>query len=210
MTCWQRSIKTRCCEWCWHPHTLAIAVLLSSRLSELSHSQGLAAFSFPFCKLFFAGSSAAAANGGRALGEPRERWPRSLPGRVSRGRQGAAGAAPSRWCCSCHQLCPRTPRREVMETGTLLLPPALWGPAAGPAPPPPLCSCHVTLVATRSVGSGKSELWWSISAALGRKLLGPGFLPGCLLFSFLFFFFPFFFSFPCLLLELWKNTGVCS
>lgn len=195
MMCWQHSINICSIEGCWHLHTLSGPLLLSSHSSKLSCSQGMVAFFFSILQTFLCGprsyrSSSSIcgrpwAGGGRAFGGCRERRP-CLPTWWGRPQAEEGVAGPE---CSPEQMVlqlpPAVPPRPPCARSwkrTLLLPAvaAFRGGHRQRDPASPR-SCHVTLAATRSVVSGKSELWWSISAALGRKLLGPGFLPGCLL-----------------------------
>lgn len=187
MTCWQHSINTCSIEGCWHLLTLSGPLLLPSHSSKLSCSQGVVAFFVSILQTLLCGLRSCyshssicgrlwAGSGGHAFGRRRGRQP----------------CRPTCWGCPQAEEGVARPER-IPEQMVLQLPPAV--------PPwllPPrswkrtllllaffFCSCQVTPAATRSVVSGKTELWWSISAALGRKLLGPGFLPGCLLALFL-------------------------
>lgn len=100
-----------------------------ARPSALSFSLSPPLFPFLFRKL------PVAAGGCARRGERASRRPCPYlagPAR-GRGRRGAA-AAPSRWCRSCHQLCPPPSPPGVREGGTPLPLPA---GRAGAAPPPP-------------------------------------------------------------------------
>lgn len=118
MTCWQHSINTCSIEGCWHLLTLSGPLLLPSHSSKLSCSQGVVAFFVSILQTLLCGLRSCYSHSsicGQAvvampLGDAGEGSPAALPaGAVPRQKRGWPGqsASPSRWCCSCHQLCPR-------------------------------------------------------------------------------------------------------
>lgn len=186
MTCWQHSINIRSAEGHWHLHALSGAPPLSSLSSELSCSVAL---SFPFCNLAHAPASCSAVPifGGTDQA-PSPPCPCLQEGAA--GAAAARGGAPSRWCCSCHQLCPPRAPAELMETGTPRLlvlltagrtcPPTHRLPHSGHRTyPQPTAATGAAPQPTAPVraGSGTAQPAWSISAAPSGKLTAP--FPPC-------------------------------